>query len=223
MNRRRRRLSPPLSMALLLAFATSAAAPLLVGGCSPWPEPPEADEGPPCAGPFADPRYDAEPLAPVGNGVCGAFSPVRLNGFRQQTPVTFTPPVVGACPLARALERWLDAVVQPAAREILGAPVTRILVASSYDCRLVHFWPWPKLSSHARAEAVDIAGFATGRDAVVSPTEHWRGNGPAALFLRRVFQGACGFFGTALGPDYDGAHRSHFHLDVQQRAKPFCR
>jgi hypothetical protein len=42
-------------------------------------------------------------------------------------------------------------------------------------------------------------------------------------FLRRLHKGACGIFGTVLGPEANEAHRDHFHLDLAPRRRsPFC-
>ena len=42
-------------------------------------------------------------------------------------------------------------------------------------------------------------------------------------FLRRLHTGACGNFGTVLGPEANEAHRNHFHLDLAQRRRSaFC-
>jgi hypothetical protein len=40
---------------------------------------------------------------------------------------------------------------------------------------------------------------------------------PQAKFLRRVHQGACGEFTTVLGPEANDIHRTHLHLDLQDR------
>ncbi|MGB2932351.1 MAG: extensin family protein [Methyloceanibacter sp.] len=40
---------------------------------------------------------------------------------------------------------------------------------------------------------------------------------PQAKFLRRVHQGACEVFTTVLGPEANDIHRTHFHLDLQDR------
>jgi hypothetical protein len=40
----------------------------------------------------------------------------------------------------------------------------------------------------------------------------WRG-GPEANFLKTVHTRACRYFHAALSPDYNAAHRDHFHLD----------
>jgi hypothetical protein len=44
-----------------------------------------------------------------------------------------------------------------------------------------------------------------------------------AAFLRRLHRGACGTFGTVLGPDANEAHRNHFHFDLAARKRnAFC-
>ncbi len=46
---------------------------------------------------------------------------------------------------------------------------------------------------------------------------------PEMVFLRRLHKGACGTFGTVLGPDANEAHRNHFHFDLAQRKRSaFC-
>ena len=44
-----------------------------------------------------------------------------------------------------------------------------------------------------------------------------------AAFLRRLHKGACGTFGTVLGPEANEAHRDHFHFDLAARRRnAFC-
>lgn len=46
---------------------------------------------------------------------------------------------------------------------------------------------------------------------------------PTTLFLRSVFKGACGEFGTTLGPEANDVHRNHFHFDLNPtRIRPHC-
>ncbi len=46
---------------------------------------------------------------------------------------------------------------------------------------------------------------------------------PEMVFLRRLHKGACGPFGTVLGPDANDAHRNHFHFDLAPRKRSaFC-
>lgn len=42
---------------------------------------------------------------------------------------------------------------------------------------------------------------------------------PEALFLRSIHGGACGPFGTVLGPEANDPHRNHFHLDLIPRRR----
>lgn len=44
-----------------------------------------------------------------------------------------------------------------------------------------------------------------------------------ALFLRAIHGGACGAFGTVLGPEANDPHRNHFHLDlIPRRGRGYC-
>jgi hypothetical protein len=44
-----------------------------------------------------------------------------------------------------------------------------------------------------------------------------------ALFLRAIHGGACGEFGTVLGPEANDPHRNHFHLDlIPRRSSSYC-
>lgn len=47
--------------------------------------------------------------------------------------------------------------------------------------------------------------------------------GPKRLFLRTLHKGACGIFGTTMGPEADKAHRNHFHFDAKGRRNSYCR
>ncbi len=40
-----------------------------------------------------------------------------------------------------------------------------------------------------------------------------------AAFLKRLHKGACGIFGTTLGPELNEPHRNHFHFDMRQRRR----
>jgi hypothetical protein len=49
-------------------------------------------------------------------------------------------------------------------------------------------------------------------------------NGRDGALLRQAWQGACGPFGTVLGPDADRWHRDHFHFDTARYSSgPYCR
>jgi hypothetical protein len=225
------------------------------------------------------------PLAPIRYDDCGTPAPVLLRSVGSKDKVAVDPPMLLNCPMVDALSRWLDKVVQPAARAELGSPVTRI-VGSSYACRNLYNLPNERRSQHAFANAVDLPAFfladgrrvdlasgwgPTHRDLVAGvklvpivaktavvtleasevvstkatvggmtvPVKASAGEGtdPAASgtdsnakvpapdplsaaeakFLRRVHDGACDVFTTVLGPEANDVHRTHLHLDLQQR------
>ncbi|MEM9725367.1 MAG: extensin family protein [Pseudomonadota bacterium] len=115
------------------------------------------------------------------------------------------------CGVALSLFLWEREVVQPAARRLFGEPVRELLHFGSYSCR--HIAGTRRWSQHARANAVDISGFRVASGRVVSVLRDWPGEGPAAQFLRAVRDGACGRFRLVLSPDFNAAHRDHFHFD----------
>lgn len=225
------------------------------------------------------------PLAPLRYGDCGTPAPVLLRSFGGKDKVAVDPPMLMNCPMVVALNRWLDKVVQPAARATLGSPVTR-LVGSSYACRNLYNLPKERRSQHAFANAIDLPVFflADGRridlatgwgptrrdllagvklepivaktttsdaeagavisakgtaagitvpvkasagDAVDATTPESESNAkppvvdplslPQAKFLRQVHDGACEVFSTVLGPEANDVHRTHLHLDLQER------
>ena len=45
----------------------------------------------------------------------------------------------------------------------------------------------------------------------------WSDDGNKGAFLREVRDGSCQLFSTVLSPDYNAAHRDHFHLDQAER------
>ena len=48
-------------------------------------------------------------------------------------------------------------------------------------------------------------------------------NSAESAFLHRLHKGACGVFGTVLGPEANEAHRDHFHFDLAARKRnAFC-
>lgn len=159
----------------------------------------------------------AEPK-PVRDG-CGWTNAVRLS--RAGSARFSLDPV--ACELAAALGMWLAHEVQPAAREILGAPVTEVLHHGAYSCRNIAGSPTLRFvkSQHAQANAVDITGFALADGRRITVVAGWTGGEAERAFLRRVHAAACRYFRVAVGPDYNAAHHDHFHLD--RGLIPACR
>jgi hypothetical protein len=155
------------------------------------------------------PRSDA--------GQCGYDDGVRFTSGGSRR-VGFIPAGLGvSCPVAAALAMWEWQVVQPAAQAILGSRVTAIEHFGSYSCRRLYNRDAGNWSEHARANAVDIAGFRLADGRRISVVGDWRGDGARARFLHQVRDGACSLFATTLSPDYNAAHRDHLHLDQAAR------
>jgi hypothetical protein len=119
------------------------------------------------------------------------------------------------CEAAAALALWLQYAVQPAAQEMLGQRVTSIQSFGSYVCRNIvgnRLWKGRR-SEHARANALDIAGFSLANGRRISVAQYWNSDGVEARFLRAVHRGACRYFHGVIGPHFNAAHHDHFHLD----------
>lgn len=129
---------------------------------------------------------------------------------------------VATCALAVDLAMFVDHVVQPAARRDLGSAVVRIDQLGGFVCRpIVGEGQTTAMSQHASANALDIAGFvfADGEKATVAA--NWQGDDAKSRFIHDVHDGACGIFPVVLGPDFNAAHRNHFHVDLS--GFHFCR
>ena len=156
------------------------------------------------------------PLADTRRGQCGYDDGVALvRGKRDIKYGPATPPL--ACPLATALILWERDVVEPAAERRLGARVVAIDHYGSYSCRRMYGRAVGDWSEHARARALDVAGFRLSDGRRVTIAHGWAKAGPESLFLHDVRDGACRLFATVLSPDYNAAHRDHLHLDEAKR------
>jgi hypothetical protein len=168
-------------------------------------------------------RYTA--LAPLSEqgGQCGYRDAVR---FRTGGPrrIGLAPSDLGmSCPVAAALTVWEWEVVQPAAQRHFGQKVAEIEHFGSYNCRRMYNREGASWSEHSTADAVDIAAFRLADGTRITLVGDWEAKGSKARFLRDVRDGACGAFSTVLSPDYNAAHRDHFHLDQAKRMWRVCR
>jgi hypothetical protein len=151
-------------------------------------------------------------LEPVGEGECARSDRTVLTGYPLAPD---RPPTT--CAVAAGLELWLERAVEPAAREVMGAPLARIEHFGAYSCRRLYGRGEGRWSEHATGNALDVAAFVLADGRRVSVLGDWAGEGDKARFLRRVRDGACEVFGTVLSPDYNAAHRDHFHFDQASR------
>ena len=157
-------------------------------------------------------RFSALPDRYGENG-CALLGTVSLSAVRgdfDSLGISNLGPV--ACPTASAFSDWARYGVDRAARQLLGSPIARIETMGSYACRNVA--GSSRRSAHATADAIDIAAFVLADGRRISVLDHWN-NGTASerQFLRTVQRSACRRFRTVLGPEYNAAHRDHFHLE----------
>jgi hypothetical protein len=182
------------------AFGKAGAAPAPEKAPTPPADPKTAAPGPPDPDVWSDQEIISalkdclKRLAPLGAAVeiaepirqerCGAAAPVVLKRIGWgPSAVEFQPPPTLNCAMVAGLHAWIEKTVQPAAQELLGSPVTRIRNASGYACRnrvgtLFHS---DRLSEHALANAIDIAGFVTADGRSVEVLNQW---GPTVRGLR---------------------------------------
>ena len=188
-----------------------------------WPEPAIREALAQCRQVLGDVRFEFKELAPIRKGACGTPAPIQLKYINDVPRVELRPVATMSCPLAAALERWLDEVVQPRAKQLLDATVIRVVNLAAYDCRPRYNNPTQRMSYHAYAEAIDIAEFVTAKGEHINVLEHWNAGDERAQFLRDVHDGGCKVFGTVLGPEANEAHRNHFHVDIAKRRRSaFC-
>ena len=160
-------------------------------------------------------RAERLPAFSKGNG-CGIPNPWKVYSVRD---VAFERSATLNCSMVGALDGWLQDVAQPAARSAFGERVVGVKVAASYACRARNNRRGAKLSEHGLGNAIDISAFKLASGRVVKVEQGWRGKRDERSFLRRVNKASCGPFTTVLGPNFDRAHRNHFHLDLAQHGR----
>ncbi len=118
------------------------------------------------------------------------------------------------CPLAIASYIWLREV-NAAADRYLGAQLSQIHHAGSYTCRRQIGNSSQAWSEHAFANAWDVTAFELDDGQIISVMRDWDGdNKNYRKFLRTAHDKACQIFRVTLGPEYNSAHKDHFHLDM---------
>lgn len=150
---------------------------------------------------------------------CGLADAVRV---RSVSGVALSTGAVMDCTTANALKSWMERSAKPAwARK--GGGLQGIKVAAHYACRTRNNQKGAKISEHGRGRAIDISGFRLKDGAEVSVLKGWHTRSYSAA-MRKVHAGACGPFGTVLGPNANRFHRDHFHFDTARyRSGSYCR
>lgn len=199
---------------------------LILWGCSTAPEfvarhePWRADEESAClaSGAVRESAYLRGRSALGGPSVCGTARPFEMSAAARGR-VSMKPAALLRCPMIPQIERWVETVVEPAARMYLGAPLSELKVAASYACRPINHQSGARLSEHGHANALDVSAFHLADGRVVTVKGGWRGDAGERAFLRAVHKGACDSFTTVLGPDGDIHHQDHFHVDLARHGR----
>jgi hypothetical protein len=141
------------------------------------------------------------------DGFCSTRDTVRASGKLSPAAPVMT------CPMALRYALWERQVVTPAAQARLGSPVVRVDHLGTYACRTIYGRPGERPSEHARANALDIAGFHLADGRRITVARDFRRETDEGRFVRAVRDGACRVFGVVLSPDYNAAHADHLHLN----------
>ncbi|WP_171239582.1 extensin family protein [Ruegeria sp. HKCCA5491] len=149
---------------------------------------------------------------------CGIKDAVQITSI---SGVALSRPSTMDCGTAIALNEWVDKTVIPTFKR--RGPVVELQVAAHYACRTRNNQKGARISEHGKGRAIDISGFKMADGEVVTVLNGWRKN-PSQKQLIKIWRGACGPFGTVLGPNSDRYHRDHFHLDTaRHRRGAYCR
>lgn len=139
---------------------------------------------------------------------CPVENAVRIQGANVGLSSSF----MATCPLAVSFALFERHGLQPAAQAVFGQPVSRVEHVGSFTCRSIAGSQRP--SQHSYANALDKVGFRLRDGQHISVLRDWPGQGDKARFLRLVQEAACDSFNVTLGPEYNAAHRDHFHVDM---------
>lgn len=143
-----------------------------------------------------------------GAGGCGIPNRVAIS----TTGSSAITRVETACATALRLAIWERDVVQPLALQHFGQPIARLRHQGSYNCRSIR--GGSRLSSHALGAAIDIRAVVLADGREIPLLGNWAGDTPEARFWRDARDGACNWFVTVLGPDFDANHADHLHLQA---------
>lgn len=158
-----------------------------------------------------------KPLPPIAEGACGAPFPLEVSMLPDGVAVS--PPVTLTCRATEALAKWTrDSVLAEADARLHRRPA-KLLAGTSYQCRGVNHDPAAKLSEHAFANGLDLAGFAFEGDTKMMIGTQKPGSAEEG-FQSAVRASACSFFSTVLGPGTE-AHGEHLHVDMRGRSNGY--
>ena len=163
-----------------------------------------------CAQALSSSDLRVSPQADSPGAKCPLVGALRVQGGGVGLSSSF----IASCPLAVAYAMFEHHTLQPATQSAYGQKIARVDHLGSFACRNVYSRESGALSRHASADALDISGFRLAGGRTISVLRDWPKQNQDAEFLRQLRDGACDSFSVVLSPDYNAAHRSHFHVDV---------
>jgi hypothetical protein len=165
-----------------------------------------------CRAALANTGMSYRPMADRAGGECPLSDIVQVA----RAGVDFDNSFLSTCPLAAAWELYWRNSLQPLARERFGQEIAKVEHLGSFACRNIYGRATGRRSEHATANALDLAAFVLADGTRIAVARDWDSTTEPvkATFLREAHAGACRYFGAVLGPDYNAAHRDHFHLDM---------
>jgi hypothetical protein len=131
-------------------------------------------------------------LQKFGKPKCTVKEPVRIENY---ATTKLSGPVTLNCTTALNLANWLDEI---------GA--NEVEHFGSYNCRTIR--GSSIMSQHSYGSAIDIASING-----ASVLFDWANTAEKSEFLKNAGKTACNHFSNVLTPDYNLAHKDHFHLD----------
>jgi hypothetical protein len=149
-------------------------------------------------------------LPDAGTGRCPLTNAVAF----EQSTVSYGGAFAASCSLASALYIWEREALQPAALQHFNTNVERIDQIGSFACRNIYNRDVGRISQHASANALDIAGFRLANGERISVLHDWGTNTDKGRFLATLVESSCSIFSGVLTPAYNRAHRDHLHLDM---------
>ncbi|RTN89598.1 extensin family protein [Enterobacter bugandensis] len=144
-------------------------------------------------------------------GECPLNNVVRVRDFG---PVSLNGSFLASCPLALSSALFVSQQARPLTKRFTGSELTRIEHLGSFACRNIYHRPNARRSEHATAEALDIAAFRLANGERVTVLNGWK-SAKTQPWLKALLAASCGYYGNGLGPEYNAAHASHFHLGMR--------
>ena len=125
-----------------------------------------------CARQLAPLSATVEVMPPIRLGQCGTPAPVSMRAIGL-SKVDLQPPAITTCRMVVALHQWIDSAVQPAAKDVFGSPVLRIIGGPSYACRNRNNKADGPISEHAFANAIDISALVLENGRTITVLKGW--------------------------------------------------